>query len=161
MLRVARAAYDAWARRGVSVRAIADAALAPQVAAVHARRRRTYGSPRIHAELRAGGVRCARKRVARLTRTTVAEPTHTPAPNLVVRDFRATAPDRLWIGASTSIATAEGWLYLAVLGDVHSRRMVGWALADQLRPELALDALAMARHARRPSPGLVHHTDRG
>ena len=175
VLHVARSAYYAWARRGVSARAIADAALAQQVAAVHARSRRTYGSPRIHAELRAGGVRCARKRVARLmrtaglvgchrrrrARTAVAEPTHTPAPNLVARDFRATAPDHLWIGDITYIATAEGWLYLAVLVDVHSRRVVGWAMADHLRTELALDALAMALQARRPPPGLVHHTDRG
>jgi len=175
VLHVARSAYYAWARRGVSARAIADEALAQQVAAVHARSRRTYGSPRIHAELRAGGVRCARKRVARLmrtaglvgchrrrrARTTVAEPTHTPAPNLVARDFRATAPDRLWIGDITYIATAEGWLYLAVLLDVHSRRVVGWAMADHLRTDLALGALAMALRARRPGAGLVHHTDRG
>ncbi len=175
VLHVARSAYYAWARRGVSARATADAALAQQIAAIHARSRRTYGAPRIHAELRAGGVRCARKRVARLmrtadlvgchrrrrARTTVVEPTHTPAPNLVARDFRATAPDRLWVGASTYVATHEGWRYLAVLLDVHSRRVVGWAMADHLRAELALNALAMALRTRRPAAGLVHHTDRG
>jgi len=175
VLHVARSAYYTWARRGVSARATADEALAQQVAAVHARSRRTYGSPRIKAELRAGGVRCARKRVARLmrtaglvgchrrrrARTTVAEPTHTPAPNLVARDFRATAPDRLWLGDITYIATAEGWLYLAVIIDAYSRRVVGWAMADHLRTELALDALVMALQCRRPLPGLVHHTDRG
>jgi len=175
VLRVARSAYYAWARRGLSARAQADAELATQIAAAHARSRRTYGAARIHAELRAAGVRCARKRVARLmraaglvgchrrrrARTTVAEPAHTPAPNLVARDFRAPAPDRLWIGDITYVTTAEGWLYLAVLVDVYSRRVVGWAMADHLRTELALDALRMALRARRPGAGLVHHTDRG
>jgi putative transposase len=124
---------------------------------------------------RAAGVRCARKRVARLmqtaglvgchrrrrTRTTVAEPTHVPAPNLVARNFSAPAIDRLWLGDITYVATREGWLYLAVLLDAHSRRVVGWAMADHLRTELALDALTMALRARCPSVGLVHHTDRG
>jgi putative transposase len=106
----------------------------------------------------AGLVGCHRRR---RTRTTVAEPTHVPAPNLVARDFRAAAPNRLWLGDITYVATREGWLYLAVLLDAHSRRVVGWAMADHLRAELALDALAMALRARRPPPGLVHHTDRG
>jgi putative transposase len=175
VLRVARSAHDAWARRGVSARAQADAALATQIAVVHARSRRTYGAPRVHAELRADGVRCARKRVARLlraaglagchrrhrARTTVADPAHVPAPNLVAREFAAPAPDRLWIGDITYVPTGEGWLYLAVLVDVYSRRVVGWAMADHLRAELALDALAMALQTRRPGAGLVHHTDRG
>ncbi len=160
---------------GSSARAQADAALTTKIAAVYARSRRTYGAPRVHAELCAGGVRCARKRVARLmraagtvgchrrrrTRTTVADPAHAPAPNLVARDFRAPAPNRLWLGDITYVATHEGWLCLAVLLDAHSRRVVGWALADHLRTELALDALAMALQARRPPLGLVHHTDRG
>jgi len=79
----------------------------------------------------------------------------------VARDFAAPTPDRLWIGDITYLATAEGWLYLAVLLDAHSRRVVGWAMADHLRTELALDALAMVFRARRPGAGLVHHTDRG
>jgi putative transposase len=175
VLGVARSAYYAWARRGVSARTAADEALATQIAAAHARSRRTYGAPRIHAELRAQGIQCARKRVARLmraaglvgchrrrrARTTVAEPTHPPAPNLVAREFRAVAPNRLWLGDITYVATREGWLYLAVLLDAYSRRVVGWAMADHLRAELARDALAMALRARRPPPGLVHHTDRG
>jgi len=175
VLRVARSASYAWAGRRVSARARADEALATPIAAVHARSRRTYGAPRVHAELRAGGVRCARKRVARLlraaglvgchrrrrARTTVADPAHTPAPNLVARDSSAAGPDRLWIGDITYLPTHEGWLYLAVSPDAHSRRVVGWALADHLRAELALDALPMARRARRPPPGLVQHTDRG
>ncbi len=175
VLRVARSGYYAWARRGVSARAQADEALITRIAAVHERSRRTYGAPRVHAELRAAGVRCARKRVARLmraaglvgchrrrrARTTVADPAHTPAPNLVARDFTAAGPDRLWVGDITYLPTHEGWLYLAVLLDVHSRRVVGWAMADHLRTELALAALAMALRVRRPPPGLVHHTDRG
>jgi transposase InsO family protein len=175
VLGVARSAYYAWAGGGVSARAQADAALTAQIAAVHARSRRTYGAPRVHAELRAAGVRCARKRVARLmraaglagchrrrrARTTVADPAHTPAPNLVARDFTAPAVDRLWLGDIRYVATQEGWLYLAILLDAHSRRVVGWAMADHLRTELALDALTMALARRRPGAALVHHTDRG
>jgi transposase InsO family protein len=175
VLRVSRAGYYAWAGRGASARARADEDLAVQIAAVHARSRATYGTPRVHAALRAAGVRTSRRRVARLmraaglagcrrrrrVRTTVADATHTPAPNLVARDFTAPAVDRLWLGDITYVPTREGWLYLAVLLDAHSRRVVGWAMADHLRTELALDALAMALHTRRPGPGLVHHTDRG
>ena len=175
VLQVARSGYYAWARRGVSARVQADEALSAQIAAVHARSRRTYGAPRIHAALRAQGTRCARKRVARLmraaglvgchrrrrARTTIADPAHTPAPNLVARDFTAPAPDCLWLGDITYLPTREGWHYLAVLLDAYSRRVIGWAMADHLRTELALDALAMALQARRPPAGLVHHTDRG
>ena len=175
VLRVARSASSAWARRGVSVRAQADADLAAQIAAAHARSRGTYGAPRVHAELRAGGVRGARKRVARLmraagvvgchrrtrVRTTVADPAQAPAPHPVARDSTAPAPNRLWRGEITYLPTGEGWLYLAVLLDAHSRRVVGWAMADHLRTALPLDALMVALGARRPPPGLVHHTDRG
>ena len=175
VLGVARAGYYAWTRRAVSARARADEELTAQIAAVHARSRRTYGAPRVHAELRASGVRCARKRVARLmraaalvgchrrrrVRTTVTDPTRAPAPNLVARDFTASAPNRLWVGDITYVPTWEGWLYLAVLVDVYSRRVVGWAMADHTRAELATEALAMALQRRRPTAGLVHHTDRG
>jgi len=175
VLQVARSAYYAWARRGVSARAQADEQLAERIALAHTRSRRTYGAPRIHAELRAAGVRCARKRVARLmraaglvgchrrrrTRTTIVDPARVPAPNLVARNFTVPTPDRLWLGDITYVATREGWLYLAVLLDAHSRRVIGWAMADHLRAELALDAPAMALDTRRPAPGLVQHTDRG
>jgi len=175
VLGVARSAYYAWARREVSAHARADERLGAQIAAAHERSRGTYGAPRIHAELRAAGTRTSRRRVARLmraaglagchrrrrTRTTVADPAHTPAPNLVARDFAAPAPDRLWLGDITYVATREGWLYLAVLLDAHSRRVVGWAMAEHLRTELSLAALTMALRARRPGPGLIHHTDRG
>ncbi len=136
VLEVARSAYYAWARRGVSARAQADADLAAQIAAAHARSRGTYGTPRVHAALRAAGVRTSRRRVARLmraggligcrrhrrARTTIADPAHAPAPNLVARDFAASAPDRLWLGDITYVPPREGWLYLAVLLDAHSRR---------------------------------------
>jgi len=126
VLDVARSAYYAWARRGVSARARADEALTAHIAAAYARSRRTYGAPRIHAAVRAQGVRCARKRVAHLmraaglvgchrrrrARTTTVDPAQTPAPNLVARDFAAARPNRLWIGDSTSLPTGEGWLYL-------------------------------------------------
>jgi len=172
---VARSAYYAWARRGVSARAQSDALLAEQIAAAHTRSRGTYGTPRIQAALRAAGVRTSRRRVARLmrdaglvgchrrrrVRTTVVEPTRAPAPNLVARNFTAPCLDRLWLGDITYVATAAGWLYLAVLLDAHSRRVIGWAMVDHLRTALPLDALAMALRARRPPPGLVHHTDRG
>ncbi len=175
VLAVARAAYDAWARCGVSARARADEALTVRIATAYARSRRTYGAPQIHAELRAQGARCARKRVARLlraaglvgchrrrrARTTTVDPAQTPAPNLVARDFTASVPNRLWIGDITYLPTGEGWLYLAVLLDAHSRRVIGWAMADHFRTELALAALAMALRARRPGAGLVRHTDRG
>ena len=175
VLRVSRSGYYAWAGREVSARARADAVLSAQIAAAHARSRGSYGAPRIQATLRAAGVRTSRRRVARLmraaslvgccrrrrVRTTIADPARTPAPNLVARDFAAPAPNRLWLGDITFVPTHEGWLYLAVLLDAHSRRVVGWAMADHLRPELALDARTMALQARRPPPGLVHHTDRG
>ncbi len=175
VLGVARSAYYAWARRGVSARAQVDADLAAQIASAHARSRGTYGSPRVHAALRAAGVRTSRRRVARLmraaglagchrrrrTRTTIADPAHAPAPNLVTRDFAALAPNRLWLRDITYLPTGEGWRYLAVLLDAHSRRVIGWALANHFRTELALDALAMALQARRPPSGVVHHTDRG
>ena len=175
VLRVARSGYYAWTRRAVSARVQADVGLSTQIAAARARSRGSYGAPRIHATLRAAGVRTSRRRVARLmraaglagccrrgrVRTTVADPAAAPAPNLVARDFAAPAPNRLWLGDITFVPTHEGWLYLAVLLDAHSRRIVGWAMADHLRAALALEAPAMALLTRRPPPGLVHHTDRG
>jgi len=176
-LQVSRAGYYAWARRGVSTRAQADAALTEQIRTIHHSSRGTYGAPRVHAELHAGGQQVARKRVARLMQaadlrgcsrrrqrvcTTVTDPTATAAPNLVARTFEASRPNALWVGDITYIPTGEGWLYLATLLDAYSRRIVGWAMADHLRTELALDALIMALQQRRPPPGqLVHHTDRG
>jgi putative transposase len=176
VLGVSRAGFYAWRRRPPSARARADAALTELIHAIHQQNRGTYGSPRVHAELRATGRRHGRKRVARLMRqaglagcarrrhrprTTVADPAAAPAPNLVQRAFTPAAPDQLWLADITYIPTTEGWLYLAAVLDAYSRRVVGWAMADHLRTELVLDALDLALATRRPAPGLVHHSDRG
>jgi transposase InsO family protein len=177
VLQVSRAGYYAWAHRGPSARARADAHLTEQIRQVHTRSRATYGAPRVHADLSADGIRVGRTRVARLmrtagltgcgrrrraVRTTVADPTATPAPNVVARDFHPTARDRLWVGDITYVPTDEGWLSVATRLDACSRRVVGWAMAAHLRTELALDALIMALTRRRPAADeLVQHTDRG
>ena len=142
---------------------------------MHASSRGTYGSPRVHAELRFEGVRVARKRVERLMRqqqlsglvarrrgrTTIRVPGVRVANDLVGRDFTPMAPDRLWVADITYLRTWEGWLYLAVVVDCYSRRVVGWSIADHLRAELVVEALEMAVDRRRPRPGLVHHSDQG
>lgn len=175
VLGVVRSGYSAWQHRGVSARTQADQALTVQILSIHDQSRGTYGAPRVHAELQVRGVRCGSKRVARLMRaaglggrsprravhTTVVDATKPPAPNLLARDFRIQAPDQVWVGDITYVPTWEGWLYLAILVDAYSRRVVGWAMADHLRTELALEALHLALTSRRPGPGLIHHTDRG
>jgi transposase InsO family protein len=175
VLGVSRAGYYAWTRRGPSARAIADAALLTQIQASHRASHQTYGAPRIHAALRRQGQRCGRKRVARLmrasgltgchrrrrTRTTVSDPAQPAVPNRLERRFSVAATNRVWVGDITYLPTWQGWLYLAVLIDLHSRRVVGWAMADHLRSDLAAEALAMAVARRQPAAGLLHHTDRG
>ena len=176
VLGVARAGYYAWASRPPSARAVADTALLEQIREIHARSRGTYGAPRVHAELRLGlDVHVARKRVARLMRAaglqgchrrrrhglTRRDPQAVPAPDLVQRNFAPPAPDRLWVADITQQRTDEGWLYVAVVLDCFSRRIVGWSMADHLRTELVLDALDMAIAQRNPAPGLVHHADHG
>ena len=174
VLQVASSGYYAWRHRRPSRRTQANAMLMNQIRAVHARSRSTYGAPRIHAELQAGNQRLSRKRVARLMRqaglvgrpprrfrrTTVADP-HVQVQDLVQRNFTASAPDQKWFGDITYIRTWEGWLYLAVILDAYSRKVVGWAMADHLRTELATAALSMALTTRHPKPGLIQHTDRG
>jgi putative transposase len=134
-----------------------------------------YGSPRIHKELRETGVRCSRKRVARLMRqeclrargrrryrvTTQSDHRHESAPNRLGRQFCVASPNRVWAGDITYLWTQEGWLYLAVLLDLFSRRVVGWAVSDRLGADLAVSALQMALEQRRPPRGLLHHSDRG
>ena len=147
-----------------------------QIRAIHERSRGTYGSPRVHAELRLDhGVQVGRKRVTRLMRTaglagchrrrgrglTRRDPTASPVSDLVERSFTADRPDQLWVADITYVPTWSGWLYLAVVLDVWSRRVVGWAMADHLRTELVVDALDMAIWRRRPTEGLVHHSDQG
>jgi putative transposase len=175
-LGVSPSGFYAWRGRAPSLRSGADAVLLERIRVAHAQSHCTYGAPRVHAELRAGGTRVGKKRVARLMRaaglagrcpkrfrrTTI--PTNSPAaqpPDLVHRNFQPTAPDRLWMADITYVRTWEGWLYLAVILDAFSRRVVGWALADHLRTELATDALEMALTNRHPPAGLIHHSDRG
>ena len=174
-LGVSPSGYWAWARRGPSGRALGDAALGDRIAAIHRDSRGTYGAPRIHAELRDTGVGCGRKRVARLmrraglegvhrrrfVRTTIRDRDAAPAPDLVKRRFIAAAPDRLWVADITYLPTWQGFLYLAAVVDVFSRRVVGWSMAGHLRSELICDALEMALVRRRPGEGLVHHSDQG
>jgi putative transposase len=174
VLRVSTSGYYEWRGRVPSGRAVADRALVAQIRAIHTASRETYGVPRVHAELRLGlGVRCGRKRVARLMRASGLQGVHTrrrkrrcaAAPvhdDLVQRRFVADAPDRLWLTDITEHSTREGKVYLAAVLDVYARRVVGWSIADHLRAELVVDALEMARWRRRPAPGqTVLHSDRG
>lgn len=175
VLGVSRSGYYAWASRAESTRAAADRALAAAIRTAHAASRGRYGSPRVHAELRAHGRQVSRKRVARLMRgmglagrrrrrfrrTTDSRHAFPIAPNLLARNFTAAGPDRVWLADLTYLWTAEGWLYLAVVLDLHTRRVVGWAMADHLGHELALAALDMAIARQRPAPGVIAHSDRG
>jgi len=175
VLGVSRAGFYAAQSRPVPPRVTEDARLAVQIAAIHRASRRCYGSPRVHAELRARGQCTSRKRVARLMRraglaarrrrafrvTTQSRHTHPVAPNRLARQFTAAVPDRVWVTDITYLATVEGWLYLAVVLDLFSRRVVGWATSDRLGEGVALEALGMGLARRRPPPGLLHHSDRG
>ena len=174
LLGVSASGYYAWCRRRAGARARADAALGAQIRAIYARSRGTYGAPRVHAELAAQGVRVGRKRVGRLMReaglrgvsrrrwprTTVRDGQARPAPDLVGRHFTVDAPDRLWVADITYIPTAAGFLYLAVVVDAWSRRVVGWSMATHLRTELVVAALEMALGQRRPQ-AVIHHSDQG
>jgi putative transposase len=174
VLGVARSAFYAWQRQQASARAQADEQLADEIKDIYDDSRCSYGAPRVHAELRNRGKRIGRKRVARLMRqaglvgrcprrfrrTTIPDPT-TQVQDLVQRQFRPSAPNQLWLSDITYIRTWEGWLYLAVILDAFSRKVVGWALADHMRTELATTALQMALTSRQPPPGLIHHSDRG
>jgi putative transposase len=177
VLGVSRAGYHESRRRRPSARAVADEALMATIRDIHRMSRGTYGAPRVHAELRlAAGVRCGRKRVARLMRTgglegvyrrrrkgcTVRDPAATPSSDLVNRRFVADRPDALWVTDITQHRTNQGWVYCAVVLDVFARRVVGWSIADHLRTELVVDALDMARWRRRPATGqTVVHSDHG
>lgn len=174
VLGVSTSGYYAWLKRAPSARAVADAELTEQITEVHAWSRGTYGAPRVHAELVERGVRVGHNRVARLmrlaglqgvsrrkgTRTTTRTASDRPAPDLVDRDFSADGPDRLWVADITYVPTWAGFLFLAVVVDAWSRRVVGWSMANHLRTELVLDALDMALRRRRPSD-VIHHSDQG
>jgi len=174
VLGISVSGYCAWRRRGVSARQWANDALLVQIRAFHRQSRGTYGAPRILRDLRDADTRVGRKRVARLLVraglrgvsrrqwpvTTVRAAAARPAPDLVQRAFTATAPNQLWVADITYIPTAAGFLYLAVVLDVWSRRIVGWAMATHLRTALVLGALDMAVAQRRPT-AVIHHSDQG
>ena len=175
VLGVSKAGYYAWLKRPPSAHAEADTALLQQIRTVHVTSRATYGVPRVYAELRAQGKQHARKRIARLmwqaglvgasrrrasTITIRRDRNARPAPDLVDRNFSASGPNRLWVADITFVPTAAGFLYLAVVLDAWSRKIVGWSMANHLRTELVLDALEAAIGQRRPRD-VIHHSDQG
>ncbi len=174
-LDVPRSTVYAQRKRPPSRRDAEQAQLDVEVAAIHRQRKGRYGSPRVHKEMRAKGWRIGKKRVEasmrkqqirgrrpkRFRRTTEANPAHVPAPNILNREFTAQRPNEVWVGDITYVWTMAGWAYAALLIDLCTRKIVGWAVGDHCDTKLALRALnaAVARH--RPGPGLLHHTDRG
>ena len=176
VLKVSRSGYYAWARRPPSPAALRRDRLEAQIRKVHGDSRDTYGSPRVYRALKAAGVACCENTVARrmramgvrskaarpfVVRTTDSGHGRPVAANTLNREFYPDRPNAVWTADITYVPTAEGWLYLAVVLDLFSRRVVGWATADHLRSELACDALRMALEHRRPSEELLHHSDRG
>ncbi len=176
VLGVSRSGYYAGRKRPPSARKMADQGLVEQIETIHQDSRRTYGSPRIHQELAENGVQCGHNRVARLMQmvglaakqsskfkitTTDSHHDYPVAPNVLDRDFTAERPNQKWLTDITYIPTDEGWLYLAAVLDLYSRRIVGWAMADTLERSLVIAALQMAVDTRQPGPGLLHHSDRG
>lgn len=174
VLGVSPSGYYAWQERPLSARALANAKLLERIRAIHHKSRGTYGVPRVQVELRAEGVSVGHNRLARLMRaaglvgasrrkgcwTTRRDKDARPAPDLVERDFTAEGPDRLWVADITYVPTWAGFLFLAVVLDAFSRRVVGWAMANHLRTELVLEALNMALWRRRPQD-VIHHSDQG
>jgi putative transposase len=176
VLEVSPAGYYAWRERPVSERARSNATLLAAIRQVHRDSCGRYGSPRVHAVLRAQERSASRGRVERMmrrhgiraimaaprrVRTTDSRHDLPIAPNLIARDFTAAAPNRIWLADITYIPTAEGWLYLAAVMDLFSRKIVGWAMRDHMRVELVSSALSMAIRQQRPGAGLIHHSDRG
>lgn len=175
VLEVSRSGYYAWLKRGKSERCRQDEVLIERIGQIHRDSRGTYGAPRIYAELQEEGTAIGQKRIARLMResgirgvcrrkfvtTTRRDPAARPAPDLVDRNFAASGPNRLWVADITYIPTRAGFLYLAVVLDVWSRRIVGWSMRPTLDRRIVVDALEMAIEQRRPTPGLIHHSDQG
>lgn len=174
VLEVSRSGFYAWLRREPSERAREDKRLLTHIRSIHNGSNKTYGSPRVHEELRAQEITCSKGRVERLMRedglvarpkrrfrvTTDSNHSYPVAPNLLERRFgvdEVEGPDRIWVGDITYVPTREGWLYLAVLIDLATRRVVGWSMRPTLHATLTLDALRMALWRRRPESGLIHH----
>lgn len=175
VLGVSRSGYYAWRERAPSNRSRANAELVRAIRRVHARSSETYGSPRVHRALCAGGLMCGRNRVARLMRVTDIRAKQVKhyrrnsyrssglpaAPNLLGRHFGVDSPNRVWVSDITYIATRSGWGYLAVVLDLYSRRVVGWSFRSSMGDQLTLEALRRAYVCRQPSAGLLHHSDQG
>jgi putative transposase len=175
VLEVSPSGYYAWCKRRPSRRQQENQKLLEKIRLVHAQSRRTYGSPRVHAELKAQGIACGRHRVERLmhkhqiqakqvkrrVRTTWSGHGQPVAPNLLERNFQAAQPNQKWVSDLTYIPTAEGWLYLATVMDLYSRRIIGWSMDSRMTCELVCRALEMALLSRKPKQTLVHHSDRG
>ena len=176
ILGVGRSGYYAWRSRPICLRRQANEALVAQIDEEFRRSQETYGSPRIHAALQRKGMRCGRKRIARLMQlhgmtarkkqkrhpmTTQREAGVLPAPNLLNQEFSSPAPNQKWVSVITYIDTAEGWLYLASVLDLFSRKIVGWAFADHMQTSLVEEALKMAVLGRHPAAGWMHHSDQG
>ena len=175
VLQVSRAGFYAWRKRPASTRSRDDKRLAVEITSIHVEHKGRYGSPRIQLELRDRGFDTGRQRITRLMRqedlwwrktkrfrtTTDSDHAMPLAPNVLDRCFQTSSPDTAWVGDITYIWTDEGWLYLAAILDVFSRRVIGWAIGERITAKLALDALRMALSRRQPPYGLVHHSDRG
>lgn len=175
VLQVSRNGYHAWVRRPASARSRRHDQWQSVIRQVHADSRGTYGSPRVHAALKRDGETCCVNTVARIMRETglkaktkrkfkaTTDSSHglPVAPNLLNRDFVRDRANEVWVADITFIPTDEGWLYLATVLDLYSRRIVGWAMSDRMKSQLVIDALAMAIEQRRPPAGLIHHSDRG
>jgi transposase InsO family protein len=174
-LKVSRSGYYQWCQRTESTRKKKDNELKEKILAIYVLHKKRYGSPRIHEELRDMGIHCGKKRVERLMRelgiqarckrqfkvTTNSKHNYPIAPNLLNRKFNVTAPNKVWVSDITYIRTWEGWLYLAIVMDLFSRKIVGWSMSKTIDSELAITALNMAIQRRHPSKGLMHHSDRG
>jgi len=175
VLMVSSSGYYTWLKRGISTRAQQNQILVEKARQIHKRSGRRYGSPRIYRQMKREGIEVSRNRIARLMRensisvrpkrrfrrTTDSNHDYPIAENIVNRQFDVKAPDRVWAGDITYIWTLQGWLYLAVIIDLFSRRVVGWSLANHMRTELVLSALQMALGQRIPDGGMVYHSDRG
>jgi len=174
-LNVSRSGYYEWCKRDESFHTKQDRHLKEKINAIYEQNKKRYGNPRIHGELQDQGIRCGKKRVERLMQemgiqahhkrkfkvTTNSKHDYKVAPNLLNRKFQVNAPNTVWVVDITYIPTFEGWLYLAIVMDLYSRKIVGWAMSKTMSAELTIAALKMAIQRRRPSKGLIHHSDRG
>ena len=175
ILKVSHSGYYQWCSRGESCRKKQDLDLKEKIKDIYEQHRKRYGSPRIHDELRSQGIRCSRKRIERLMKemgikaihkrqfkvTTKSDHNYPVAQNILDRNFQADAPNQKWVADITYIRTFEGWMYLAAIMDLYSRKIVGWTMSKTMTATLATTALEMAIRRRRPLRGLLHHSDRG